>query len=594
MVAMRIAVPCALVLAACVARADAQAGRTVVGSQGVQMPARDRPIPIQSGTATIKGRVVDAVTGRSVARARVRLGGLPGPDQPTTDAGPDGEFAFESLPAGRYQVWAEKSGYLSGPGPGARATMRRMSRGIQLRDGETAKDVRVELSRGAVITGRIVDEHGEPVEHATVNVLRLPRSGQRTDLTRIHGGTQTNDIGEFRIARLDRGSYLLMVQSRSSHDRERQFAPTYYPASESLDDAQAIAIERGQVLEGLELTMRESSATWVSGVVVDETGKPVSRGHINVMTSVAGTSSSWSHAGTAIRPDGTFRFRLIPGSYRLDANVPASASGDGPWLTRAGLKIAVGSEPVTGIELQLGGRSSASGRLVFEGTSPLPEPGQSGISFTPRGSGMDCRMSGRTEVRSDWTFGAQDVSGTCVARAWAGGRWVLKAVTHNGVNLKDTPIEFKPGVELRDLRIVFTDRRTELSFEVNDERGLPTREFVAIAFPVERNQAEDHPGYIRTYVPPLESNAAPPVAGSPGGVPGTALPNPVSSQRPGISAMPPAEYFVVAVDDVAWEDLQDRAFLEELSNQAVRVTLGEGEARTLQLRRIRAPRPDDP
>jgi Carboxypeptidase regulatory-like domain len=66
----------------------------------VQVPPRDRPSVAQVGTAAIRGRVVDGVTGRAVARARVRLDGRARKGPVLTDG--NGEFAFSELPAGPY------------------------------------------------------------------------------------------------------------------------------------------------------------------------------------------------------------------------------------------------------------------------------------------------------------------------------------------------------------------------------------------------------------------------------------------------------------------------------------------------------------
>jgi hypothetical protein len=269
----------------------------------------------------------------------------------------------------------------------------------------------------------------------------------------------------------------------------------------------------------------------------------------------------------------------------LDASVPGEAARKG-WAPRASASVTVGTEPVTGIELLIGTPASASGRFVFEGSSELPPAGESRFTLMPHHEGADCRSFEDPQIRPDWTFEVRHLWGSCQINAWTGGRWMLKAVMHEGVNLTDRAIEFKPGVQLRDLRIVFTDRRTELNFEVSDDRGLPTREFVAIAFRADTELWSAQRGQVRTYTPPIETEPA--SRGPIGGIP-TGLPGPDGRSRSMMPALPPADYFVVAVDDVSWEDLQEPEVLEELSKAAIRITLAPGESRTLQLRRIAAP-----
>src|SRR2546430_1482665 len=69
-----------------------------------QMPARDQPQATAVGTASIKGRVIDAQTGNAVVRARVRLVrmGGPGPQGAPITTDDLGAFVFNSLPAGSY------------------------------------------------------------------------------------------------------------------------------------------------------------------------------------------------------------------------------------------------------------------------------------------------------------------------------------------------------------------------------------------------------------------------------------------------------------------------------------------------------------
>lgn len=56
----------------------------------------------------VSGRVVDSVDGRPVAGASLSLAGVPG----STHTDPDGRFHVPGVPAGRYEVTVERTGYL--------------------------------------------------------------------------------------------------------------------------------------------------------------------------------------------------------------------------------------------------------------------------------------------------------------------------------------------------------------------------------------------------------------------------------------------------------------------------------------------------
>jgi hypothetical protein len=51
-----------------------------------------------------------------------------------------------------------------------------------------------------------------------------------------------------------------------------------------------------------------------------------------------------------------------------------------------------------------------------------------------------------------------------------------------------------------------------------------------------------------------------------------------------IGAIPAGEYLVIAVDDVEQGEWLDPAFLEQIRTKANRVTIGEGETRTEDLK----------
>ena len=90
-----------------------------------------------------------------------------------------------------------------------------MNRPLMLKDGQTIDNVVVKMHRGSAISGTVVDAYGDPVDHASVGAMRLTPSGQ----PEMRSGTSTNDLGEFRVARLQPGTYILSVfPQRAAHD----------------------------------------------------------------------------------------------------------------------------------------------------------------------------------------------------------------------------------------------------------------------------------------------------------------------------------------------------------------------------------------
>src|SRR5439155_22896568 len=115
----------------------------------------------------------------------------------------------------------------------------------------------------AVVVGHIVAGHARQAEFVGIQLMRLSGSGRGKPQQR--GGASTNDLGEFRIPRLEPGSYLLRAQTRNNmapdDPTETQSVPTYYPGVLAIDQAQPIRIERGQTTTGIEMMLLDGTST---------------------------------------------------------------------------------------------------------------------------------------------------------------------------------------------------------------------------------------------------------------------------------------------------------------------------------------------
>jgi hypothetical protein len=549
-------------------------------------PPRDRVPPPSPGTAVIKGRVIDAQTGNALARVRVRLQAPGNPIPVMTDE--TGAFTITGVPAGSVSLWVERTGYMAMTYPEPRKTLRSSIRQLTIEDGQLLEGLKVPLYRGGAISGHVVDAHGEPAESVTVQVYRVTASGRTRPQQRL--GASTNDLGEFRLAHLEPGSYLLRVQGRNAMSGDDpsdvQSVPIYFPGVMAMDQAQPITIERGQTVSGIELTLLEASSSTVSGIVLDAKGQPVSQ---NTYLSARATTefSDMVVGGTGIRPDGTFRMKLLPGEYVLEVQstrmgvMGPPAPGD-QQFGRA--RISVGSAPVTDVSIVLGPGGVMSGKILLEGDTQPPNFQQINVGFGPPPTGIGCRTDAGS-INADGTFRLHGIVGTCIVRMMGNlGRWSVKAIIQGDADLRDRVLTFDPGQQLRDVQVVLTDKRTELNLKVSDEHSRPTREYVAIAFSTDKTRWNEMSPYIRIFVPrpPSQSQPAVPLRGS-----ADLRPPPTSEQRDMIVGAPPGEYYVVAVNDIAADDTRDPAVLERLATAAVRVTLShERTPIEVSLRRI--------
>ena len=92
-----------------------------------------------------------------------------------------------------------KSGFVTKPSTGPGQTRRSNLDAIELADAQTLDKANVTLPRGTVLSGRVLDEFGEPVADANVGAMRMQFVNGRRRLVNTGRNNQTNDLGQFRL-----------------------------------------------------------------------------------------------------------------------------------------------------------------------------------------------------------------------------------------------------------------------------------------------------------------------------------------------------------------------------------------------------------
>jgi hypothetical protein len=264
-------------------------------------------------------------------------------------------------------------------------------------------DVGLQMQKGAAITGKVLDPSGEPLTDARVMVLRrmpMPAGGARglPPMPRLipapTQGAQTNDLGEFRVSGLPPGEYFVAVSPRSiamfgtagtSPVRDRKAArttlpTTYYPGTTDQAAAQPIAVAAGAEVGNIFLTMQAVPAYRVSGIVVDEDGKPVGDAMVMLMGDPRSGAMMGPVGNSVSRADGQFDIDDVPaGSYRANASImmrmTESAGGRGARGDGTG---AVGGGVIAGVTggLVVSSGSSASWSSVSSSGGTMAQPAE--------------------------------------------------------------------------------------------------------------------------------------------------------------------------------------------------------------------------
>jgi hypothetical protein len=269
-----------LAVAQQVGSVSSQAGSTQQPSTPPAPPTRPEDL------CAIEGQAVNALTGEPLKKVQITLGGRITPDgRPSatpgavTDAG--GRFVIESIDPGRYNISAERNGFVrfqyGARGPGRPGTP------LTLSPGQRMRDLVLRLTPQAVITGKIVDEDGEPVENAQVRAMRYAFVRGKKQMT-TPGSGSTDDLGEYRVFGLDPGKYYVSAtyhphndmgvteNQKPAADANEGYAPTYYPSTNDPTAASVIQVSAGAVLGSVDITLRKTRTVWIRGHVVYLTG----------------------------------------------------------------------------------------------------------------------------------------------------------------------------------------------------------------------------------------------------------------------------------------------------------------------------------
>src|SRR5579863_8191687 len=218
-----------------------------------------------NSTFRIAGVVVSSTGGNPLAHARVTIVADKDPERRqslVTDEG--GQFDFKVL-SGKYDLQGNKRGYIAA----AYEQHEQFSTAIVTGAGLDTENLVLRLDPSAMLSGKILDELGDPVRQATVSLYREDRQVGVGRIIKFRV-SMTDDQGAYEFSQLDAGSYFISatakpwyalhtVSSRQpgaetlpgavDQSLDVAYAITYYGDATEPDDATPIPVRGGDHLQ---------------------------------------------------------------------------------------------------------------------------------------------------------------------------------------------------------------------------------------------------------------------------------------------------------------------------------------------------------
>ena len=538
------------------------AGVTLLLAALVAIPtfAAQRSGPAQQGpaTGTVSGRVTGP-NGVPLRGAEVRLRDPNGRENRLATTDENGAFEVTNLPPGTWSVSAAKSGYItqhyqqrnpfSAPETVTLAARQRV-------------DVRFILRRGGAIAGRLVDEYGDPVAGARVQVLRARYERGRRRLAQVGVSDQTDDTGAFRLYALPAGDYYLGATLRAAGaDGVVEIpvgVPTYYPGTTSIGDAQRLRLAAGEELAGVSFALEPVRPTTVSGVVLSASGTPATDASVmllaaNDLSVIGAPLGNFGRAGAG----GTFVIaNVAPGTYRLQVRSGAVFDPMAGQGEEALMPLTVGPEGLSGITVTTARTPPITGTVVTESGAALPPNLSVGVGLRQPGGGADFIFTVRSSARAALPLRVPGLVGLVTFTIDPPRGWMVKQVELDGADVTNRLFELRSATPTA--KVTLTDRITRITGAVRRD-GRPSPGAQVVFFP---DDADTWP-YPSRYVTAVKADDR-----------GTFA----------IDGVPPhQDYLAVALDALETGDTEDPEFLASLREKGTRLSVDYGETATLTL-----------
>jgi len=535
--------------------------------------------------AVVEGKVVNSVTGELIRKAELTLTtslmpegfeamakqlGLADDDPTeipaakgprktftaTSDAG--GKFKFDKVDPGDYYFTVKHAGFMDQT---YKPTGADSSSGkLHLSAGRELSEVEFRLVPQGAISGKVVDEDGDPVANAMVTASKYSFATGHRKLQLTDSG-MSNDRGEFRLGKLPAGSYYVNAEIMGldimgggpppppkDGSPETGYVTTYYPSTTDVQTAEAIQVKAAADITGFTIHLKKSKVVRVTGTAAGADGKPLKSAQVMLMSGARPGSMRMSMANA----EGKFEIaNVAPGAY---VAMTMQLGGGTPSVSMQPVMVA--EENVTGLKLGSAADGSLAGKVILAGDAKVT---LKGLRIMLAGSEEMPIMPASASVDEAGAFTLTKVATTIytvnVPTVPPGA--YLKSVLWNGRDILGQPLDLSAGAS-GGLQVVLSgDGATFDAAVMHDDKPVPDATVVLLPEDASRR----YPETTRSESSDAQGHAV-------------------------FKDVAPGKYLAFAwekVDEGAW---YDPAFVKDAASAATTVTLGAKEGQHAEVKVI--------
>jgi hypothetical protein len=314
--------------------------------------------------ASIEGLTVNSATNEPIPGVHVRLiaagfSGVTAAYGATSDR--TGRISIAGIRPGTYILAPERSGFIAYISKSSSSQVPTLS----IRTSQQLTNVRIEMAPRAVLSGRVLDDHGDPIQGIPVSVFAVDDKDQPNYIIPMPE-LPTDDRGEFRVYTVS-GHYYLQARAPNVDSRDlpeqrdgatlAPYRSTFYPSTVVKGRAIAVDAVGGKEIGGLEIRMSRQAGVTISGVV---SGMPNTSMRPVVIAQWGNAPQVWtSSTSTATDAEGRFTLPNVQAAYY---RLWAVWNGKAQMFSRP-LEFKVDEADVANLELAVQPGVTVSGKL---------------------------------------------------------------------------------------------------------------------------------------------------------------------------------------------------------------------------------------